>query len=72
MVHHKAPAYGFGIDIWAVGVALFEFLTGRVPFESRLGSGTNRTLYANVLACRYKFPSNMPPGSAALIKKVIY
>jgi len=71
MLRHDVPSYGFGVDIWAVGVTLFEFLTGRAPFESKPGSGSNRTLYANVAACRYKFPSSMPTESVELIKKIL-
>ncbi|KAI6182581.1 Aurora kinase C-like isoform X2 [Aphelenchoides bicaudatus] len=67
----KGVPYSFEIDIWAVGVTLFEFLTGRAPFESRPGSGSNRTLYTNVAACRFRFPSNMPAGSVELIKKIL-
>jgi len=59
------------VDIWAVGVTLFEFMTGRAPFESKQGSPTNRTLYANLAKCNYHLPPSMPDGAKNLINKIL-
>ena len=38
----RGEAAGFQSDIWALGVIVFEMLTGDVAVQARLGSGINR------------------------------
>ncbi|KAI6241220.1 Aurora kinase A-A [Aphelenchoides fujianensis] len=59
----KEGSYSFEVDIWAVGVTIFEFLTGRAPFDSNRGSPRMKTLYANISAGRYRLPANPARGA---------
>ncbi|KAI6203101.1 hypothetical protein M3Y94_00517500 [Aphelenchoides besseyi] len=67
----KEGAYGFEVDIWAVGVTLYEFLTGRAPFDSNRDSPTMKTLYKNIGSGRYRLPSTMPNGAKELIQQIL-
>lgn len=60
---------GFGVDIWAVGVAAFIMLTSNPPFE---GSRKEIT-YENIKNCDYNFPSKIFISSDAkdFIKAVL-
>ena len=70
MLQKSSDAYGFAVDVWAVGVSLFEFLVGRAPFESRPNSPSNRTLYTNICARRLELPNTIPSEAQKLIEKV--
>ena len=70
MLEDKATSYGFTVDVWAVGVTLFEFLTGQAPFESRPQSPNNRTLYSNIKAGRYVVPPTVPAEAKRLVEQV--
>ncbi|MBN1774215.1 MAG: protein kinase [Deltaproteobacteria bacterium] len=54
-------------DIWAVGVILFEMLTGRLPFE---GDNYNKALY-NVLTAPIPRPRSLRPGLSAELEVVL-
>ncbi len=43
---------GFGVDVWALGVFLFEMLVGRTPFSEP----TRSKLYKNVLNSSIRWP----------------
>ncbi|MCC6876393.1 MAG: protein kinase [Sandaracinaceae bacterium] len=48
-----ADEVGVGVDVWAMGVVLFEVLTGQRPFDA-----------SNVAAVLYKIASDRPPRLA--------
>ena len=55
------------IDIWGVGVLLFELLTGEAPWE---GSDVN-TVKKNILKLNIKWPKKMDPDAKDLITKIL-
>jgi serine/threonine-protein kinase RIM15 len=59
----------YGVDWWALGVILFEFLTGLPPFHAQKRSET----FSNILNRRLKFPKPMviPPRFRDLIDQLL-
>ena len=55
------------IDIWGVGVLLFELLTGEAPWE---GSDVN-TVKKNIIKLNIKWPKKMDPDAKDLISKIL-
>ena len=55
------------IDIWCVGVLMFEFLSGYSPFFAK----TNQDLYSNIRRLRIQWPKDMPPLAKNLIQKIL-
>jgi len=65
MVEHKT--YGHEIDAWALGVLLFEFLTGSPPFECE-----NRVeLYSAITNVDIEYPRTMERDARNLVSKLL-
>ncbi|CAE8650316.1 unnamed protein product, partial [Polarella glacialis] len=63
----KATGHDHNLDIWTVGVLLYEFLVGRPPFQS-----TNHTIVIEkILMCSINFPANFPPPAIDLVKRLL-
>ncbi|VDO94655.1 unnamed protein product [Soboliphyme baturini] len=54
------------VDLWCVGVLLYEFLVGKAPFYS----SNNEETFSKICSVRYKFPSFVSYGARDLISKV--
>ncbi|KAK0395187.1 hypothetical protein QR680_001162 [Steinernema hermaphroditum] len=59
--------YDFSIDVWAVGVLLYEFLVGYGPFAAELLSDTI-DLIRNV---QYDFPEGFPDGAKEIVSNLL-
>ena len=55
------------IDIWSVGVLMFELLSGYSPFCAK----TNQDLYSNIRKLKINWPADMPPLAKNLISKIL-
>jgi cGMP-dependent protein kinase len=61
--HYMAPeailgkGYNHSVDIWAIGVMLYEFLCGRLPFGEELQDSYQ--VYESVVKGKMTYPSFM-------------
>lgn len=66
MVEQKA--HDHNVDLWALGVLIYEFIIGRPPFESK----TNMETHRRIIMVDYGIPSNsMSPLAADLIGRLL-
>lgn len=56
------------VDLWALGVLLFEFLVGKPPFETE---GPNRATYARIAKVQYEMPSSVSKDAQDLIRSLL-
>ena len=63
----KEEGHDEKVDIWCIGVLLFELLTGSVPF---LGNDID-TLKENILHLRISWPKDINNDAKNLIKKIL-
>jgi serine/threonine protein kinase len=63
----KKEGHDTTVDIWDLGVLMFELLTGHPPF-----SGSNQTeLFMNIKKHKINWPDDFPPLAKNLISKIL-
>ena len=63
----KEKGHDKRVDIWCIGVLLFELTTGHVPFQ-----GNNiETLKSNILHLKIAWPKEINPDAKDLISKIL-
>ena len=63
----KEQGHDERVDIWCIGVLLFELITGTVPFKGN----DIETLKSNILHLRIAWPKEMNPDAKDLISKIL-
>lgn len=67
--HYMAPevilgkGYGISADYWSLGIMIFEFLCGGVPFGEN--ESDSYAIYEKVLQANYSYPSHSKPTNEA-------
>lgn len=59
--------YSYASDLWAVGIILFRFYTGVVPFKGK----TQDETFELIKKCELTIPSDVPKQACDLIKSLI-
>ena len=62
--------YDSSVDIWALGILLFEFLTGAVPFEGE-GDNADRKTRELIQRGEIHWPNYISEGARDLISKLL-
>ena len=63
----KKEGHDHRIDIWSIGVLMFELLAGYSPFSAK----SNQDLYQNIRKLKIHWPADMPPLAKNLISKIL-
>ena len=63
----KKEGHNEMVDIWALGVLMFEFLAGYAPFSG----SCPKDLYANIKKLKINWPVDFPPLAKNLITKIL-
>ena len=63
----KKEGHNEMVDIWALGVLMFEFLAGYAPFSG----SCPKELYSNIKKLKINWPVDFPPLAKNLISKIL-
>ena len=63
----KKSGHNEMVDIWALGVLLFEFLAGYAPFSG----SCPKELYTNIKKLKVNWPVDFPPLAKNLVSKIL-
>lgn len=64
--------YGFGFDMWTVGVLMFEMLVGHSPFANpAAGPPEQAAIIAAICAGAFTMPPSLSPAAADLLSRLL-
>uniref|UniRef100_A0A915IW24 Aurora kinase n=1 Tax=Romanomermis culicivorax TaxID=13658 RepID=A0A915IW24_ROMCU len=63
----RGDCHDANVDLWSLGILLYEFLVGKPPFESENTQDT----YRLICAVKYTFPDFVSQGPRDLINKLL-
>lgn len=64
----KKTGHNESVDIWAIGVLLFELLTGKTPFNA---NNDKNALYTAIRKIKINWPDDLDPLAKDLIGKIL-
>jgi serine/threonine protein kinase len=67
MIVQQEQGHDHNVDIWSLGVLLYEFLVGKAPFEATEEDDTRR----RIAAVNYSVPSSVSANARDLISKLL-
>ena len=71
----KSHKHDYRVDIWSVGVLIFELLAGFAPFSPNKPAASKSEIETetkeNIKSSRFAFPKDFPPLAKDLVKKIL-
>jgi serine/threonine protein kinase len=71
----KKLPYGHGVDWWAIGIMIFEMITGRPPFdcdeENDWDDNLDEKLDQKIMSEEVDFPKDMSPAAVSIVTKLL-
>ena len=67
----KDQPYSFGIDVWALGILLYELTHGYSPFRAKTSEGDDEIM-RNIVKYKFKIEKKLSPHLEDLIQSKSY
>ena len=61
--------YSFSIDLWSLGVVMYEFLIGKLPFGDNLEDPFN--IYEEIIKSQIKYPRSIDQNTKSILNRLL-